>query len=234
MSKAAVIGITSALALALVAALSVARSRGAEAEDLRQQLAALRKTTPPPHASAPVPAADAEKDELRARVRSLEDASRNAQEAAARALEAARTAPAPGSEKPANDAASLRGRILDPSLAPKDRLYALAQLRATAPAARDGDVVQSMLQLLEASTEASIRADICRQLKGVTQEPFKSALLVRVKSDPDPKVRGEAAESLGPMAQDPTVRQALEQAALSDPEEEVKSEARKALQPRRR
>ena len=127
----------------------------------------------------------------------------------------------------------MKARILDTALTAEQRLAALRTLRFSSPLERTAEVVESMLALLEASGEADVRADICRQLDKVTDPRFQAALLFRVMRDPSAKVREEAAESLGPMAGDPAVKAALEQAAAGDADERVRRQAERSLKGRR-
>ena len=59
-------------------------------------------------------------------------------------------------------------------------------------------------------------------------------MLRALQSDPDRKIREEAAETLGPLRNEPVVRVALEHAAHDDPDLTVRAQALKSLSPRRR
>ncbi len=215
------------LALALFGALFALRSSIAESERLRLQLSRIERVkTAAPVVADPVPAVPAPAPApgdpaLRERVAVLE-----------RELAEARTPAAPA-PVPIDRAPVLKARILDTALTPGQRLAALRTLRFSAPLERTAEVVESMLLLMEASADAEVRADICRQLDKVTDPRFQAALLFRVQRDPSPKVREEAAESLGPLAGDPAVKLALEQAAAGDADEAVRRQAERSLKSRR-
>jgi hypothetical protein len=115
------------------------------------------------------------------------------------------------------DVPALQARALNPTLSPRERVNALSQLRSAGPDARGPDVVHAMVELLQCSGDDRIRADICRHLKGVESVRLKRQLLVSVHTDPTSKVREEAAETLGPMKDDPLVRQALEESRCGIP-----------------
>lgn len=152
-------------------------------------------------------------------------------------------APAPKSPPPslefsldppaAEEIPALQAKAMDLAADPKDRLAALAKLRM-APDGRSPGVVRSMIDLLRTSADASIRADICRQLNRVVSEELKQQLLLTARGDSDPKTREEAVESLGPMKGDPIVRQFLEVCQTADPHEKVRAQAAKSLSERRR
>ena len=139
-------------------------------------------------------------------------------------------APVPPPARPASDAVlALQAKAMDLSAEPKDRLAALARLRISQPDGRSPDVVRSMIQLLRTCADASIRADVCRQLNRVESEDLKQQLLVTGRADADPRVREEAIESLGPMKSDPAVKQFLETARAGDPDEKVRLQAQRSL-----
>ena len=87
-----------------------------------------------------------------------------------------------------------------------------------------------MMDLAMSSENARIRADVFRNLEGLTDPSMKAPLLNGLAKDPSANVREEAAETLGPFAaQDPNVRQWLEYAAENDSSQGVRNQARRSL-----
>jgi HEAT repeat protein len=109
---------------------------------------------------------------------------------------------------------------------------ALRELRRV-EGGRTRAVAESLLGLLDTAADPSLRADICRQLHRAVPPDLKGPLLRRLRADADARVREEAAETLGPLKEDPEVRAALEDAARSDAEEKVRSQAARSLSGRR-
>jgi hypothetical protein len=146
-------------------------------------------------------------------------------------MAATRTAAGP-TPAPAPDVVQSRQVAVNPQASAGDRLAALRVLRAAN--ARTSDVVQSMLQLQGSSDDPNVRADIFRQLSGVSDPAMKPHLINGVLKDADPKVREEAAETMGPFWSDPYVQAALKSAAQNDPDEKVREQAAETLEKRGR
>jgi HEAT repeat protein len=117
---------------------------------------------------------------------------------------------------------------LNPEAAVAERLAALRALRAAN--GRTNDIVQAMLKLQATSADANVRADVFRQLSGVTDPVMKPHLINGMLKDNDAKVREEAAETLAPFWSDPYVQSALRSAAENDPDEKVRKQALESLE----
>jgi hypothetical protein len=128
----------------------------------------------------------------------------------------------------APDVAQSRQVAINPQASSADRVAALRALRAAN--ARTSDVVQAMLQLQASSDDPNIRADVFRQLSGVSDPVMKPHLINGVLKDADPKVREEAAETMAPFWSDPYVQAALKSAAQNDPDEKVRQQAKEILE----
>ena len=86
-----------------------------------------------------------------------------------------------------------------------------------------------MVDLFRRSEDAEVRADVFRNLHGVTDPLLRQPLLDALGGDPSREVRSEAAETLDRYLDDPAVRAALEYAAASDPDKSVREQARESL-----
>ena len=139
-----------------------------------------------------------------------------------------------------------RGRSLTPqdlldlqsqatnALASEDeKLKALRALRGNQDEfgdARNRDVVLSMIDLVETSDDPEVRADVYRQLSGVTEPDLKRPLLNSLANDPNAEVREEAAETLEDFLPDPEVLAALSYAAENDASKDVREQARESME----
>lgn len=123
---------------------------------------------------------------------------------------------------------------MDASKSEAERVEALMRMRITPsdPDGRTPEVVASMLTLLETSTDAKIRADICRHVKRYVPLEMSAPLMRVMSRDGDERVRQEAAETLGPLKADPSIAAALEHAAKNDPSERVRRQAESSLRSR--
>lgn len=120
-------------------------------------------------------------------------------------------------------------RILSTATA-ADKLRSWGALRRMGPDAWSDAVVQEMIQLGQTASDPATRADVWRQADARARHPaMRGALLVAMVQDPNPSVRGEAAETLECYCDDPQVVAALEQAAVQDKDPEVRENANKAL-----
>lgn len=123
---------------------------------------------------------------------------------------------------------ALKRRAMDVRNTPSDRLAALRELRDLEE--RTPEVVRSMVQWAQTVSDPRIRADIFRQLEGVTDPVLKQALINGLLNDSSSEVREEAAETLARFQEDPNVVTWLERSARSDKEEEVRRQAALSLQ----
>jgi len=173
-------------------------------------------------------------DEIAARVGRIE------QQLAALAAPAAR-ADAPLDPTPAELAVRRAARvaesqttILDPRADEAAKLRAWAYLRAVEDSWTDS-VVAEMIRIGAGSADPLRRADVWRQADARTKhQALAPALLQALASDPEPKVREEAAETLANYLERPEVRPALEHAAAHDADDDVRDQARRTLQARSR
>lgn len=128
----------------------------------------------------------------------------------------------------AGDIGEARRIALDASAAPIDRTRALSTLRTAD--ARGTDVVEAMIGLVQVCEDPAIRADIFRQLSGVTDATLKPQLLASVLNDPDARVREEAAETLEGFAGEADVRATLAHAAENDTDRRVREQALETME----
>jgi hypothetical protein len=95
--------------------------------------------------------------------------------------------------------------------------------------ARNPGVVQSMLLLLDSSEDPEVREGVLRALRGVGDEEFRQALVVRLRTDTSRRVREAAIASGEDFMRTPEFREEVAAAAQSDPSPEVRRAARVAL-----
>ena len=190
--------------LAQVDAAATSANQTQELLALRQQVALLRQRNAQAGSGSPTTAADAGPDSLGNRILT------------------------------ADELAALRRRVLDVHNTVEDRLSALRSLRGKklrdptgtgVTDARDSAVVAAMAQLAESSAEPGARADIFRQLHGVTNAVLKRTLLQALAQDPSAKAREEAAETLDAYRDEPDVRAWLQHACRNDVELDVRQQA---------
>lgn len=127
------------------------------------------------------------------------------------------------------DVEALCTTVLDRSLAGAQRVEALRRMRRMKPDPRTPEVARSMLDLLQTSPDAEIRAEICRHLKGIVLPELGVELVTRLRVDADDATREEAAESLESYLDQPGVEAALDYARLNDPSEEVRKQAAETM-----
>lgn len=134
---------------------------------------------------------------------------------------------------PEADLGELKIIASDGSLTDEERLRALRSLRfqvdENGADARDSTVVVSMIDVYHGSTDVVTRADVLRQLDGVTDPALLPVLLDALANDPEADVREEAAETLGEYMPDPGVESALRHAAANDADAGVRKEANGSL-----
>ena len=110
---------------------------------------------------------------------------------------------------------------------PQERLQALRFLRFQQHGNEEARllVLDAMMHLGVNAAEGSVRADVWRQMSGMTDARLLPALLDALAYDPVAEVREEAAETLIDFLPDPTVMAALQQAANNDPDGDVRRQA---------
>lgn len=128
-----------------------------------------------------------------------------------------------------NEVATAKAVIFNPATAIAEKLTALQILRFAD--ARSDDVVKQMVQAYRSTRDPDARADIFRQLSGVTTPELKLLLLESFRDETNtPKVREEAAETLANYLADPDVKTWLEHLTAHDPDAKVRAQAGKSLQ----
>ena len=108
------------------------------------------------------------------------------------------------------------------------KLDMLRRLRAGD--ARSDDVVRHLADVYYSTEDPNQRADIFRQLDGVTTWELRAPLLYAVENETVPEVREEAAETLYHYLPDPEVRRWLEFLAENDQNQGVRTQAAESLQ----
>jgi len=129
------------------------------------------------------------------------------------------------------DRAEAASRATDPLASEEQRIAGLRALRGWrgSEEARTHDVVLSMIDFAERSPNAEARADVWRNLHGVTDPVLRDPLLRALASDPDGDVREEAAETLDRYLPDREVEAALRYAAENDSDKGVRRQAAESL-----
>jgi hypothetical protein len=117
--------------------------------------------------------------------------------------------------------------LLDPRTEMGSKLEMLRNLRNAD--ARSDDVVRHMANAYYSTEDPGQRADIFRQLDGVTNVELRAPLLYALENETAPQVREEAAETLHHYLPDPDVRRWLEYVAENDPSERVRTQAAQSL-----
>ena len=75
-----------------------------------------------------------------------------------------------------------------------------------------------------------LRWQLLENLRGTTNEEFQTNILEWIGEEESPKMRGQALETLAPMASDPNVTEWLEHLAENDPEPRIQERALGILQ----
>jgi HEAT repeat protein len=109
------------------------------------------------------------------------------------------------------------------------RLQALGRLRGAGPGARGGAVATAAIALVQTSQNAETRAEVWRQMNGAKEAALVPQLLASLQTDPDARVRKEAAEALGDYVDQPEVQAALRVASTSDADQTVRRQAEQSL-----
>jgi hypothetical protein len=115
--------------------------------------------------------------------------------------------------------------VFNPAAGVGDKVTALRILRGEN--ARSDDVVKQMIQAYSSTEDAKLRADIFRQLSGVTTSELKPILVAALR-DPNQasEIRQEAAETLAHYLPDTDAKVWLEHLAANDADERVQEEAK--------
>lgn len=126
-----------------------------------------------------------------------------------------------------NEVFNARAAIMNRESPIQDKLAALQMLRRAD--ARTDDVVREMVLAYYSTDNENSRADIFRQLDGVTTPELKVPLLEAVSQSANSRVRAEAADTLANYLPDPDVKGWLEHLAANDPTPRVRREAQRSL-----
>lgn len=221
------LGLSGIAAISAIAALVVAGRLEEEVQGLRAGPAQAAVRTPHPD-SRQVPSGNGTVEPTRL----PDDSSSAALRDIEKRLSALEGKPPPTERPPDEvgaDAAALQAIVVDRTQTGTARVEALKRLRRMRPDGRTPEVAKSMLDLLQTSPDAEIRADICRNLSRVILPELGLALMTRLRADDDESTREEAAESLESYLDDMGVVAALEFARLNDPSELVRNQAAKTL-----
>lgn len=127
------------------------------------------------------------------------------------------------------DARALEAVVLDRVRTPAERAGALKKMRLRAPQARTIEIARSMIDLLRTCDDATVRAEICRQLFGLDYPEIGEEMMTRLRVDADEHTREEAAETLETFGDAPGVLQALEYAKEHDESPAVREQAAKTI-----
>ena len=128
-----------------------------------------------------------------------------------------------------NQFVAAKGAIFNAAAGVEDKLEALRILRSAN--ARSDDVVKQMIQAYYSTDDPKLRADIFRQLSGVTTPELKRPLVEAVSDTTQhSEIRQEAAETLAHYLPDPDAEAWLEHLAANDTDKGVREEATRRLQ----
>ena len=83
---------------------------------------------------------------------------------------------------------------------------------------------------MDGTESPRVRARIIQNLHRGQVSELQQPLLDYLRTDPDPKVREEAADTLKYCRDDPSVRAALKEASEHDPDEDVRRQAGRTLE----
>ena len=114
----------------------------------------------------------------------------------------------------------------------QEKLAALRKLRfakSNDGDARTHEVIVAMIALANTTKHSSVRADVFRQLDGVTDPILEEVLLDALANDQDASVRSEAAETLAHYRSSARVAKALSIAMKGDASSDVRNQARRSL-----
>ncbi len=122
--------------------------------------------------------------------------------------------------------------LSDVTLSDRKRLRALRDLRSQP---RDSNpysprVVASLIDWMDGTESPEVRARIIRDLHRGEVGELQQPILDYLRTDPDPNVREEAADTLNYSRDDPSVRAALKEASERDPDESVRKQAGRTLE----
>ncbi|MCB9891633.1 MAG: HEAT repeat domain-containing protein [Planctomycetes bacterium] len=146
------------------------------------------------------------------------------------------TAGMPSTQRPARDDAAEASKhqitAADANADVEQRMRALRHLRGI-EGGRSPSVVAAMIHLAQTSQDPEVRADVWRQMSRAKDKQLVAPMMQAVQSDAHPKVREEAAETLGDFLDEPGVRSILQHVSENDVEEDVRRQARSSLERRR-
>jgi HEAT repeat protein len=117
--------------------------------------------------------------------------------------------------------------LVDAGRDPRERAASAMSLRGS-DRHNEPAVADSIVWLLEREPDASVRADIVRNLERPTAPRLVQGLIEILGRDPDAKVREEAAETLGKNREAPGALDALKRAAETDSDARVRKQAEAA------
>lgn len=118
--------------------------------------------------------------------------------------------------------------VMSADTSTSEKLEATGRLRRENAASPE--IVATMLGLYASSTDPNIRADVFRQLDGVSDPALRDPLLLALAEDDNARVREEAADALSAFRDDPDVAEWLQHVAQNDPNPRVQHEAQSALE----
>ena len=128
--------------------------------------------------------------------------------------------------------AEARSIVLDAERDQWERVKTLSSLKDSGEI--DDEIVSSMMPLWTASLEdpkgGYLRWQLLENLRGTTNGEFRTNILEWIGEEESPKMRGQALETLAPMASDPNVTEWLEYLAKSDAEPRIQERALGILQ----
>ncbi len=122
--------------------------------------------------------------------------------------------------------------ICDVTRTDRERLRALRALRSQPldSTPYSPEVFERLVEWMHLTENPEVRADILRNLHGGEASELKQPILDYLRTDPDPKVREEAADTLEHCLDDPSVRVALNDAREHDSDEKVRKQAGRTLE----
>lgn len=127
---------------------------------------------------------------------------------------------------------------MDRSASEKDRIDAFTKLRGQKTEdgqdARSHDVILSIVDIAENSTDENARLDVYRNLHGANDPAARDSMLRALANDASVNVRMKVAEDLDTFVDDPLVQRGLRAAADNDADGEVRRRANMTLAGKRR
>jgi hypothetical protein len=128
-----------------------------------------------------------------------------------------------------NQVLSAKAVIFSTTAEVTQKLEALRLLRGAN--ARSDDVVKQMIQVYHSTENPKWRADVFRQLSGVTTPELKPPLVEALRdTTQNTEIRQEAAETLAHYLPDSDAKAWLDHVIANDPNEQVRAEASRRLE----